>query len=33
LRAGSLFGEPGNLKRQRSIISGVQKALQIMTEP
>jgi hypothetical protein len=30
---GSMFGEPGNVKRQRSIIIDVLNALKIMTEP
>jgi hypothetical protein len=28
-----MFGEPGNVKRQRSIILDALKALQTMTEP
>jgi hypothetical protein len=30
---GSMFGEPGNVKRQRRIIMDGLKALQTMTEP
>jgi D-proline reductase (dithiol) PrdB len=30
---GSMFGEPGNVKRQRRIILDALKALQTMTEP
>jgi hypothetical protein len=30
---GSMFGEPGNLKRQRRIILDALEALQTMTEP
>jgi hypothetical protein len=30
---GSMFGEPGNVKRQRRIILDVLAALQAMTEP
>ncbi len=30
---GSMFGEPGNVKRQRRIIMDALDALQTMTEP
>ena len=30
---GSMFGEPGNVKRQRRIIMDALTALQTMTEP
>ena len=30
---GSMFGEPGNVKRQRRIILDALNALQTMTEP
>ena len=30
---GSMFGEPGNVKRQRRIILDALEALQTMTEP
>jgi D-proline reductase (dithiol) PrdB len=30
---GSMFGEPGNVKRQRRIILDALQALQTMTEP
>jgi len=30
---GSMFGEPGNVKRQRRIIMDAFDALQTMTEP